>query len=108
MKFVLASSLEMIEDRFNVHIDQNIAEISKSYAVSQGDFSYAITCEDPHLIQVFKYGLTPFYSTEPMNLVTARAEGNKNLKDDPNYCGSKSIFLKTEFKNQSNSDGPPT
>ncbi|MEI7526059.1 MAG: SOS response-associated peptidase family protein [Mariniphaga sp.] len=97
-KFVLASTLEKIETRFNLRLDKNTIEIPKSYSVSSGDSSYVITSENPFAIQTFKFGMTPFYSTEPLNLINARAEGDKNSKNDLNYTGSKSIFLQTAFK----------
>lgn len=97
-KFVLASDLQRIEARFNAHLDPNTVERSKLYAVSGGDDTYVITCQDPHLIQVFKFGMTPFYAKEPMNLVNARVEGDKNSGDDPYYNGSKAIFLNQAFR----------
>jgi putative SOS response-associated peptidase YedK len=97
-KFVIASSLETIENRFNTRFDQHFVEIPKSYAVSCGDFAYVITSQEPNSIQVQQFGMTPFYATVPMNLVTARAEGDKNRNDDPLYNGSKSIFLQATFK----------
>ncbi len=49
-KFVLASTLDKIETRFNVLIDQNTMEIPKSYSVSNGDYSFVITSENPFVI----------------------------------------------------------
>ena len=97
-KFVLASDLQRIEPRFNAKLGPNIPEIPKSYAVSEGDKTYIITDQDPHMIQVFKFGMTPFYATEPMNLINARAEGDKNGADNPDYNGSKAIFLNQAFR----------
>ena len=97
-RFVLASTLDKIETRFNVLLDKNTNEIPKSYSVSSGDYSYVITSENPFAIQAFKFGMTPFYATEPFNLINARVEGDKNSKNDPDYNGSKSIFLQTAFK----------
>jgi len=97
-KFVLASELQRIETRFNALLDPNTSEIPKNYAVSPGDSTYVITSQDPHLIQVFKFGMTPFYAHETMNLVNARAEGDKNSINDPDYNGSRAIFLKQAFR----------
>jgi putative SOS response-associated peptidase YedK len=41
--------------------------------------------------------MTPFFAKEQMNIINARAEGDKNSRNDPDYTGSKSIFLKTAF-----------
>ena len=97
-KFVLASDLQRIEIRFNAKLGPNIPEIPKLYAVSGGDGTYVITIQNPHLIQVFKFGMTPFYADKPMNLINARAEGDKNSDNDPYYNGSKAIFLKQAFR----------
>lgn len=42
--------------------------------------------------------MTPFFSSLPMNIINARAEGDKNLSDNPFYHGANSIFLKKEFR----------
>lgn len=42
--------------------------------------------------------MTPAWAKQPLNLIIARAEGNKNPQNDPLYNGSKSIFLKPAFK----------
>jgi len=94
----LASELQRIEPRFNAKLGPNTPEIPKLYAASEGDESYVITCGDPHLIQVFKFGMTPFFAHEPMNIINARVEGDKNSSNDPSYNGSNAIFLKPAFR----------
>ena len=79
-KFVLASTLETIEGRFNSRLGPGTIEIPRMYSVGCGDSSYVITSGDPHVIQVFKFGMTPFYSEVQMDLVNARAEGWGELK----------------------------
>lgn len=95
-KYVLVSDYKVIEDRFKVTLLPGLTTIPKSYAVSPGNSSYVII--DQNIIQVFKYGLTPHFASEPLNIATARSEGNKNCNDNPKYNGSKAIFLQTEFK----------
>lgn len=95
LRYVLVSNHKVIEDRFKATLLPGLAAIPKSYAVALGDSSYVIT--DPNAIQVFRYGLTPHFASEPLNICTARSEGNKNGNDDPNYNGSKAIFLQPEF-----------
>ena len=43
-------------------------------------------------------GMTPTWAKEPMQLINARAEGNKNPKNDPLFSGGKAIFMKPSFK----------
>jgi putative SOS response-associated peptidase YedK len=97
-KFVLASELEKIEIRFNVHINPNVVPIPKLYSISTGDCCYVITNENPHELKILKFGITPFYAIHPMDLINARSEGDKNMKNDPCYNGSMAIFLQTAFK----------
>jgi len=97
-KFLLVSNLDKIESRFQVRINQNTLPIAESYAVSVGDSTYVITSENPYEIKVFKFGMTPFWAKTSMELINARAEGDKNKNDDPYYYGANSIFLKPAFK----------
>ena len=96
-KYLLASELEKIELRFNVRLDPSFEAISKSYAVSSGDYSYVITRENTNHLEVHRFGMTPYFAKEQMNIINARSEGDKNSRNDPDYTGSKSIFLKTPF-----------
>lgn len=95
-KFVLVSSLEVIEKRFSAKPYPGFIEIPKSYNTGAGDQTYVITI--PNSVQVIRYGLTPNLATEPIIIATARAEGDKNKTDNPGYSGSKAIFLQPEFK----------
>ncbi len=97
-KYVLASELSCIETRFNVRISSSGIPIPKLYSFSTVDYSYVITSENPHELQVLKFGMTPFYATQPMDIINARAEGDKNIRNDPSYNGSMAIFLQTAFK----------
>ena len=95
-KFILASDLLVIEKRFTAKPHPDLKEIPKSYSISNGDYSYVIT--ENNIIQLLHFGMTPHYALNQLNLITARAEGKKNSIDDPNYNGSKAIFLQPEFK----------
>jgi putative SOS response-associated peptidase YedK len=96
-KYVLASDPERIQSRFNVRLDPSFEAISKMYAVSSGNYSYVITRENTNQLEVQRFGMTPFFSKGQMNIINARSEGDKNSINDPEYTGSKSIFLKTAF-----------
>lgn len=95
-KFILVSELNTIEKRFSAKLFNEQPEIPKSYSVRLGDDTYIIT--EPNTIQVYRYGLTPHLSSEQLDISVARAEGDKNKSDDPNFKGSKAIFLQPEFK----------
>lgn len=97
-KFVLVSNLDKIENRLQVHINQNTLPIPESFSLGVDNSTYVITSENPYEIQVMKFGMTPFWAKTPMDLINARAEGDKNKNDDPYYNGANSIFLKAAFK----------
>ena len=94
----MVSSLEVIEKRYQFHISHYVLPISGSYAISNGDNSYVITSENPLEIVVMRFGMTPYWAKAPMDLINARAEGDKNANNDPRYSGSNAIFLKAAYK----------
>ena len=96
-KFILASSLETIEKRFGVVASVRTAG-NPSILISPGDETLIITQQHPKELTMSKFGLTPSWAKQPMNLINARAEGNKNPENDPIFSGSRSIFLKQAFK----------
>jgi len=94
----LASDPEKMEIRFNVTLDPSFELVPKNYGVSVGNTIYVITTKNSNLLRPLRFGMTPFYASEPMNLSSARAEGDKNIRDAPDYNGSRAIFLKPEFR----------
>jgi len=95
---IVARNIEKMEDRFWVRVGDHTPVIQASYSVNPGDYTYVITAEDPYLLQAFKFGMTPYYAEKPMNIINARAEGDKNKNNDPYYTGPCALFLKKEFK----------
>jgi putative SOS response-associated peptidase YedK len=96
-KFVLVSSLEAIEKRFNIKASVRINPYT-GIIVAPGDGTFVMTQKDPKQFTLSEFGMTPAWAGKPMSLINARAEGNKNPKNDPLYTGSPSIFLKPAFK----------
>jgi putative SOS response-associated peptidase YedK len=96
-KFVLASSVDIIEARFHVSLGNNILPIPQNYAVASGQVTYVMTSQQPKSLQLMSFGMTPSFSKKQMNIINARAEGDKNQNNDPDYNGSKSIFMKQAF-----------
>lgn len=91
------SNLETIEKRFTVVAGDRL-EWEPRIVVSPGDESLIITQQDPKELTLSKFGMTPAWAKQPLNLINARAEGNKNPDNNPLYTGGKSIFLKPAFK----------
>ncbi|HLN75047.1 MAG TPA: SOS response-associated peptidase family protein [Prolixibacteraceae bacterium] len=96
-KFILASSLERIEERFHVHLSAYTKLLPALHNISGGDGTYVITTESPHELQTMRFGMTPYWAKSPMELINARAEGDKNPTNDPGYSGPKQIFMKKAF-----------
>lgn len=96
-RYIEVQKVETIEKRFNVQAPAGL-DYQPGYNISPGRYAPVITNEKPDQLQVFRFGMTPFWSKKPMYLFNARAEGDKNKEDDPHYTGSKDIFRKPAFR----------
>jgi len=96
-RIILASSIETIENRFNIKAPLRL-DNKPGIVVSPGEESLIITQQNPKELTLSRFGMTPSWAKEKMNLINARAEGNKNMKNDPPFPGGKAIFLKPAFK----------
>jgi len=96
-RYIEVQKAEVIEKRFNVSVPSD-AGYSPSYNISPGQYAPVITDHQPDVLQVFQFGLTPFWSKKPMYLYNARSEGDKNKENDPAYTGAKEIVRKPAFR----------
>ncbi|MBT3207121.1 MAG: SOS response-associated peptidase [Bacteroidetes bacterium] len=96
-RYIEVQKVEVIEKRFNIKIPNEI-EYKTSYNISPGQLAPIITNEDPNILQMFKFGLTPFWAKKQMYLFNARVEGDKNKENDSNYSGSCEIVRKPAFR----------
>ncbi len=96
-RYIEVQKVETIEKRFNVQAPAGL-DYQPGYNISPGRYAPVITNEKPDQLQVFRFGMTPFWSKKPMYLFNARAEGDKNKEDDPRYTGSMDIFRKPAFR----------
>lgn len=96
-RYILVQKIEKLEKRFNVSAINNFVW-EPSYNISPGKFAPVITTENPGLLQVFCFGLTPFWAKKQMYLFNARSEGDRNKENDINYRGSKDIINKPAFR----------
>lgn len=94
-RYVLVQKVDVIEKRFNVKADFNW---NPNYNISLGTKAPIITSEHPNILQLFTFGLTPFWAKKPMYLFNARAEGDRNKENDPNYKGGNEIITKPAFR----------
>lgn len=96
--FFLVSNLSAIENKFHFQLNDYTQPISPSYRIGCNDLSYVATTENPHELQTMKFGFTPYWSKNNMDLINARVEGDKNKDDDPYYDGAKAIIQSNAFK----------
>ena len=66
--------------------------------ISIGDKAPVITNESPDQIQLYQFGLTPFWAKKKMYFFNARSEGDHNKDNDPNYTGAMGIINKPAFR----------
>lgn len=96
-RFILVQKLEKLEARFNVTAIPELS-FTPSYNISPGKTSLIISSDSPDKIQTAVFGLTPFWAKKPMYLFNARAEGDRNKENDPNFRGAKDIINKPSFR----------
>lgn len=96
-RYVLIQKVEIIEKRFNVEAPPDF-EYKPSYNIVPGSYAPVITNENPRQLELFRFGLTPFWSKKPLLLINARAEGDHNPDDSPDYSGAKGIITKPSFR----------
>ena len=96
-RYIEVQKAEVIEKRFNVSVPSDVG-YKPSYNISPGQYAPVITDHQPDVLQMFQFGLTPFWSKKPMYLYNARSEGDKNKDNDPAYNGAKEIVHKPAFR----------
>ncbi|HEY3389949.1 MAG TPA: SOS response-associated peptidase [Prolixibacteraceae bacterium] len=96
-RYILIQKAEVLEKRFGVRVHDTI-QIVPSYNIAQGKFAPVITNDHPHEIQLFRFGLTPFWMTKPSLFINVRSEGDHNTDNDPNYSGAKGITTEPAFR----------
>lgn len=96
-RYILVQKIELIEKRFNVTAPEG-SEWKPAYNIAPGQLAPVITSDDPKKLQLYRFGMTPFWAKKPMYMINARAEGDHNKEDDPNYKGAKGIISKPSFR----------
>jgi putative SOS response-associated peptidase YedK len=96
-RYILVQTAEFLERRFNVSVPDTV-QILPSYNISPGRYAPVITNEKPREIQLYRFGLTPFWSAKANLFINARAEGDYNSDNDPRFTGAKGIISKPAFR----------
>lgn len=94
-RYVLVDKIEIIERSFKARY---LGDYKPNYNISPGQTSLVLTDENPREIQLSQFGYSPSWAKKQMYLFNARAEGDSNKTDDPNFNGSKGIIIKPAFQ----------
>jgi putative SOS response-associated peptidase YedK len=116
-RFVLASDYDRIRQKFDMASLPEGEEYVQSFNISPNDSTYVVKSEQTintkaldmpsalqsffqdkmptRAIRSFQFGLQ---GVERDTKYFIRSEGDRNLKNDPNYTGSKAIFLNHKYK----------
>lgn len=99
-RVVVIKQVEVIKKTFGIgNIDERmLATWATSYNAGPGSYLPVILDKDPHTLSAAVFGFTPSFSKNPMYLFNARAEGDGNSTNDPNYTGGKGIINKPAFR----------
>jgi len=96
-RYVQISRVEVVEKRFGVSVPQpEIFPHNPNVAASER--APVISSDRPNEVQYFQFGLVPHWAQKPMCLLNARAEGDHNPENQPNYSGAKGILQKPSFR----------
>ena len=93
----MVQQVETLEKRFNVTAPEGF-RFEPRYNIGPGTYAPVISSEDPKSLQLYQFGMTPFWAKKPMYLFNARAEGDHNKEDDPSYKGARGIITKPAFR----------
>jgi len=87
---------KVAEKEFNVELPD--ADFEPNANICIGQFAPVITDDNQTKIQLFRFGLIPFWSKKTTAFFNARAEGDHNKEDKPDYSGAKGIITKPAFR----------
>ncbi|MCB0793912.1 MAG: SOS response-associated peptidase [Flavobacteriales bacterium] len=96
-RYVLVQKVEAIEKRFQVERSVDFV-CSPSVNIGVGRSAPVITDHDPTELNMAVFGLTPFWAKKRLYFFNARAEGDRNKENDPNYRGALDIIVKPAFR----------
>lgn len=94
-RYVVISKISEIEAQFGVHA---IGPYNPNYNIGPGSLAPVITNQDPDKLQFFQFGMTPFWAKKKLYFFNARAEGDHNKDNDPNFTGAMGIISKPAFR----------
>lgn len=95
-RYVIGSKVERIKKAFEHPMLKG--EVEPNYFVLPGEEVPVISSDNPYLIQHMRFGFTPSWGAKKHFAINARAEGDKNKENNPNYTGGFGIQMKPFYK----------
>jgi putative SOS response-associated peptidase YedK len=96
-RYITVTKIKEIEKRFNVQA-KHPQLYTPNTNISHGEYAPVVTGHKPGELQFFQFGFTPAWAKKQFYMINARAEGDHNKEDDPNYAGEKGIINKPMFR----------
>ncbi|HBZ65305.1 MAG TPA: SOS response-associated peptidase [Bacteroidales bacterium] len=96
-RYLLVQKVEVLEKRFQAEAPPGFV-FNGSYNIAPGQIAPVIVGHQPHSLQLFRFGLSPFWAKKDMMLINARAEGDHNREDASGYAGARGIIEKPSFR----------
>lgn len=96
-RYVNISKLKAIEKRFNATAkDEGQYQINAN--ICPGQKAPVVLFDEGRMIDFMTFGFTPSWSQKPMYLINARAEGDHNKENNPQYTGGMGIIQKPAYR----------
>lgn len=92
-RYLLVSDIKRIQSQLGISKITGSSPYIPSYNIGCGDNAYVIASYQTKQLEPFRFGLNGIGETRYF----VRAEGKRNLNDDPKYSGSNAIFLLPGF-----------
>lgn len=96
-QYAIVSKIEEIEKKFNVRLQEG-SSFQTNKVIVPGTPALVITNEYPRILQSYVFGFTPSWADKPKYIINARAEGDHNKENSPDYKGGKGIISKPFFR----------
>ncbi len=94
-RYVVISKISEIEIQFGVNA---LGPYNPNFNIGPGSLAPVITDKDPDKLQFFHFGMTPFWAKKKLYFFNARAEGDHNKDNNPDYHGAMGIISKPSFR----------
>ncbi len=97
-RFILASDFRRVAKRYDMARMEEGLQYQPNYNIGFGDDAYVLTDNIIRVIHSIRFGIDGLGRNFPDTTCFVRAEGKRNMNDDPDYSGSMAVFLQPEYK----------